>query len=83
MLEGPAQTRRPRPSQVNYIMWWCFLKAMWKAVRGRLGFKKIVFKVTEKKGDPTKKPKDAEKQKLNAEGETPKSGLTDAEVAVM
>merc|ERR1712054_1939 len=38
-------------SKVNYIMWWCFLKAMWKAVRGRLGFKKIVFKVTEKKGD--------------------------------
>ena len=32
-------------SKVNYIMWWCFLKAMWKAVRGRLGFKKIVFKV--------------------------------------
>ena len=27
-------------------MWWCFVKAMWKAVRGRLGLKKIVFKVT-------------------------------------
>ena len=27
-------------------MWWCFLKGMWKAVRGRLGFTKIVFKVT-------------------------------------
>ena len=21
-------------SKVNYIMWWCFLKGMWKAVRG-------------------------------------------------
>ena len=28
----------------------CFVKAMWKAVRGRLGLKKIVFKVTEKQG---------------------------------
>ena len=36
-------------SKVNYIMWWCFLKAMWKAVRGRLGFKNIVFKVLEHK----------------------------------
>ena len=27
----------------------CFVKAMWKAVRGRLGLKKIVFKVTEKR----------------------------------
>ena len=49
-------------SKVNYIMWWCFLKAMWKAVRGRLGFKKIVFKVTEKKGDGTAK-KEPEKEK--------------------
>ena len=32
-------------SKVNFIMWWCFLKGMWKAVRGRLGYKKIVFKV--------------------------------------
>jgi hypothetical protein len=68
-------------SKVNYIMWWCFLKAMWKAVRGRLGFKKIVFKVTEKKGDPKKAPV---KQEKSEESEPLKpSGLQDAEVAVM
>jgi len=66
-------------SKVNYIMWWCFLKAMWKAVRGRLGFKKIVFKVTEKKGDG-KKEKEGKEGLLS---EKKGSGLSDAEVAVM
>ena len=72
-------------SKVNYIMWWCFLKAMWKAVRGRLGFKKIVFKVTEKKGDAkTKKAEDKKKEEKQPMMEKNKgSGLTDAEVAVM
>ena len=70
-------------SKVNYIMWWCFLKAMWKAVRGRLGFKKIVFKVTEKKGAPGAK-KEANEEKKGALLEKNKSsGLADAEVAVM
>ena len=68
-------------SKVNYIMWWCFLKAMWKAVRGRLGFKKIVFKVTEKKGAKGEVKKDESKGLTDdAKGG---SGLTDAEVAVM
>ena len=67
-------------SKVNYIMWWCFVKAMWKAVRGRLGLKKIVFKVTEKKGDG-KAPKEEKKQGLLDEKKG--SGLSDAEVAVM
>jgi len=72
-------------SKVNYIMWWCFLKAMWKAVRGRLGFKKIVFKVTEKKGDGTVKREPAEKEKkdLLSSDKNPGSGLSDAEIAVM
>jgi hypothetical protein len=69
-------------SKVNYIMWWCFVKAMWKAVRGRLGFKKIVFKVTEKKGDG-KKPKEKSKDALLSEQKHRGSGLSDAEVAVM
>lgn len=69
-------------SKVNYIMWWCFLKAMWKAVRGRLGFKKIVFKVTEKKGDGKKKAEDPGK-KEDEQAKNKGSGLTDAEVAVM
>jgi len=67
-------------SKVNYIMWWCFIKGMWKAVRGRLGFKNIVFKVTEKKGTE-KKPKATEETGLKADKKG--SGLTDAEVAVM
>ena len=54
-------------SKVNYIMWWCFLKAMWKAVRGRLGFKKIGFKVTEKKGDGKKPSKEKPKEALLGE----------------
>ena len=66
-------------SKVNYIMWWCFLKAMWKAVRGRLGFKKIVFKVTEKKGDAKTKPKEERKEETLLE-KNKGSGLTDAEV---
>ena len=70
-------------SKVNYIMWWCFLKAMWKAVRGRLGFKKIVFKVTEKKGDAKKPGKEKPKEALLAESKNAGSGLSDAEVAVM
>jgi len=72
-------------SKVNYIMWWCFIKAMWKAVRGRLGFKKIVFKVTEKKGDGKKKPGEEGKPKEALLDEQKKggSGLTDAEVAIM
>ena len=70
-------------SKVNYIMWWCFLKAMWKAVRGRLGFKKIVFKVTEKKGDGKKPGKEKPKEALLAESKNAGSGLSDAEVAVM
>ena len=65
-------------SKVNYIMWWCFVKAMWKAVRGRLGLKKIVFKVTEKKGDGKKGKEDD-----GLLAETKGSGLSDAEVAVM
>jgi len=70
-------------SKVNYIMWWCFLKAMWKAVRGRLGFgKKIVFKVTEKKGDPKAAKKEPAKQEQLLD-QKKGSGLTDAEVAVM
>jgi len=70
-------------SKVNYIMWWCFLKGMWKAVRGRLGFKKIVFKVTEKKGDGSKpKEKDIKDALLN-DTKNSGSGLSDAEVAVM
>jgi hypothetical protein len=64
-------------SKVNYIMWWCFVKAMWKAVRGRLGLKKIIFKVTEKKGDASTKKKEP------LLDEKKRSGLTDAEVAVM
>ena len=58
---------------------------MWKAVRGRLGFKKIVFKVTEKKGDAkTKKAEDKKKEEKQPMMEKNKgSGLTDAEVAVM
>ena len=72
-------------SKVNYIMWWCFLKAMWKAVRGRLGFKKIVFKVTEKKGDSKTKKDDKEKKedKAGLLDKNKGSGLADAEVAVM
>lgn len=72
-------------SKVNYIMWWCFLKAMWKAVRGRLGFKKIVFKVTEKKGDSKTKKDDKEKKedKAGLLEKNKGSGLADAEVAVM
>lgn len=74
-------------------MWWCFLKGMWKAVRGRLGLRKIVFKVTEKKGDGSKKRvvEGGEKKKEQRqgtdqaallEGEEKKgpSGYTDAEV---
>merc|ERR1711871_1615903 len=73
-------------SKVNYIMWWCFLKAMWKAVRGRLGFKKIVFKVTEKKGDGTVKKEptgEKEKKDLLSSEKNKGSGLSDAEIAVM
>lgn len=73
-------------SKVNYIMWWCFLKAMWKAVRGRLGFKSIVFKVTEKKGaggGAAKAADGAPKDKLLSDEKNPGSGLSDAEVAVM
>jgi len=72
-------------SKVNYIMWWCFIKGMWKAVRGRLGFKKIVFKVTEKKGDAKSKPKDGEngEKKDGLVADTKGSGLSDAEVAIM
>jgi len=82
-------------SKVNYIMWWCFLKGMWKAVRGRLGLRKIVFKVTEKKGDGTKKrgAEGGDKKKpqrgsdqdglLAAEDQKGPSGYTDAEVALM
>jgi hypothetical protein len=71
-------------SKVNYIMWWCFLKGMWKAVRGRLGFKKIVFKVTEKKGDGSKKSEgEKKKDPLLKDDKNSGSGLTDAEVAVM
>ena len=55
---------------------------MWKAVRGRLGLKKIVFKVTEKKGDPKKK-KDDDKKDQQLLDKNKGSGLTDAEVAVM
>jgi hypothetical protein len=69
-------------SKVNYIMWWCFLKGMWKAVRGRLGFKKIVFKVTEKKGDAKTKKEAANKSDALLDKDKG-SGLTDAEVAVM
>ena len=56
----------------------CFVKAMWKAVRGRLGLKKIVFKVTEKKGDG-KKSAEAAADGLLAQSKG--SGLSDAEVA--
>ena len=73
-------------SKVNYIMWWCFIKAMWKALRGRLGFKKIVFKVTEKKGADGKKVKpsnDGADGALLKGQEKKSSGLTDAEVAIM
>jgi hypothetical protein len=66
-------------SKVNYIMWWCFLKAMWKAVRGRLGFKRIVFKVTEKKGDKKQRASDPSAALQPAK----ESRLTDAEVAIM
>ena len=55
----------------------CFVKAMWKAVRGRLGLKKIVFKVTEKKGDG-KKSVEAAADGLLAQSKG--SGLSDAEV---
>lgn len=58
-------------SKVNYIMWWCFLKAMWKAVRGRLGLKRIVFKVTEKKGDGTVKAAEKEKKDLLSSEKNP------------
>ena len=61
-------------------MWWCFVKAMWKAVRGRLGLTKIVFKVTEKKGTG-KKAEGEDKGGLLAQSKG--SGLSDAEVAVM
>ena len=61
-------------------MWWCFIKAMWKAVRGRLGLKRIVFKVTEKKGDAKTQRTEQENKKEQKQGG---SGLTDAEVAVM
>merc|ERR1712054_28741 len=72
-------------SKVNYIMWWCFVKAMWKAVRGRLGFKKIVFKVTEKKGDGTtkKEPSEKERKDLLSQEKNKGSMLSDAEIAVM
>lgn len=84
-------------SKVNYIMWWCFIKGMWKAVRGRLGLRRIVFKVTEKKGD-TKKAAAAKAAGEGAGGEGGRksskeglldgsakcaSGYSDAEVALM
>ena len=53
---------------------------MWKAVRGRLGLKKIVFKVTEKKGDG-KKSVEAAADGLLAQSKG--SGLSDAEVAIV
>ena len=75
-------------SKVNYIMWWCFLKGMWKAVRGRLGLRKIVFKVTEKKGDGKKKLEGEEQRPSDKDGlldgeAKRESGYTDAEVALM
>lgn len=91
LLDGDVRAQFSRftgflGSKVNYIMWWCFLKAMWKAVRGRLGFKKIVFKVTEKKGGGGgAKPAEDKKNKEGALLDTKNkgSGLADAEVAVM
>ena len=48
---------------------------------GRLGFKNIVFKVTEKKGDGSK-PKEQKEGEL-LDGKNAGSGLSDAEIAVM
>ena len=49
-------------------------------MRGRLGLKKIVFKVTEKKGDG-KKSAEAAADGLLAQSKG--SGLSDAEVAIV
>lgn len=76
--EGETALHKPSP-QVNYIMWWCFLKGMWKAVRGRLGLRKIVFKVTEKKGDGSKKREAVVEKKKAKSARSDQDGLLDGE----